>query len=309
MRDRRRGAGGRDRAPRRRRPDRGDASPRAASPGAAAPVRFDAALGRAGCDGAAPLDLGLALPGASAAARGVLVAEGGFEGTDRGLRPRPRRAAAAPARAPSAPRGRLTATADLIAGRRPRASTSAGAPARGAVALPPRAGAAARHRADRGRGSTSMPGSRRCARGRGAAAGRSALDLSAEAAALRAGMTLRRLRGAAFLRGRAADAVRRLGAAAGRDAARARRRHARAAGSSSRRASPAPNLRATLAALGLPVERARPGAAAPRRGPLRLVLRGRRRSRCRTSPRARRRAAVAARACCATARGRRSGSG
>lgn len=45
-----------------------------------APVRFEAVVGRPGYDGVATLDVVLGVTGASASARGVLVAEGGFEG-------------------------------------------------------------------------------------------------------------------------------------------------------------------------------------------------------------------------------------
>ncbi|NMJ44345.1 AsmA family protein [Roseomonas sp. JC162] len=45
-----------------------------------APVRFQAVVGRPGHDGVATLDVVLGVTGASASARGVLVAEGGFEG-------------------------------------------------------------------------------------------------------------------------------------------------------------------------------------------------------------------------------------
>jgi len=45
-----------------------------------APVRFEAVLGRPGFDGAATLDIALGLARGTATARGILVAEGGFEG-------------------------------------------------------------------------------------------------------------------------------------------------------------------------------------------------------------------------------------
>lgn len=45
-----------------------------------AQVRFEAVVGRPGFDGVATLDIALGAPGAHATARGVLVAEGGFEG-------------------------------------------------------------------------------------------------------------------------------------------------------------------------------------------------------------------------------------
>src|SRR5918998_3350769 len=96
-------------------------------------VRFSGQLGRAGFDGIAPLDLGLAVGGATLSARGVLLPAGGFEGRMdaagndlSALVPAP----PMPFRASS----RFTAAADLLAAD-DLALDLGGQPARGAVTL------------------------------------------------------------------------------------------------------------------------------------------------------------------------------
>lgn len=161
-------------------------------------VRFSAQLGRAGFDGAAPLELTMAAAGATVSARGVLAPGGGFEGRMDAAGSDLSALLPAPAMAFRAS-GRLSATEEVIAGV-DLGLDLGGQPARGAVALrlvpEPRldialvAGrldleswiAAARH---------------------GAAAARAipvGIDLSAEATALRE-VPIRRLRGAFFLDG------------------------------------------------------------------------------------------------------------
>jgi uncharacterized protein involved in outer membrane biogenesis len=156
--------------------------------------RFTASLGRAGWDGVAPFDLAIALPEAEAALRGVLTAESGFDGTLRligndlsALLPSP----AAAFRA----EGRISATADLLAAD-DLAMEIGGVPARGAVAVRlapvPRidvAVIAARLEVD---------GWLAALRGAGPRTWPVAIDLSAETASFQ-GVTLRRLRGAAFV--------------------------------------------------------------------------------------------------------------
>ncbi len=79
-----------------------------------APVRFEAVLGRPGFDGAATLDVSLALQGAGATARGVVVAEGGFEGRVEAAGP-DLAALIASAPGPFRATGRLVVTAELAA--------------------------------------------------------------------------------------------------------------------------------------------------------------------------------------------------
>lgn len=79
-----------------------------------APVRFDAVLGRPGFDGAATLDVTLALQGAGATARGVVVAEGGFEGRVEAAGP-DLAVLIASAPGPFRATGRLVVTAELAA--------------------------------------------------------------------------------------------------------------------------------------------------------------------------------------------------
>ena len=163
-------------------------------------IRFASQLGRAGFDGAAPLDLSLVMAGTTLSARGVLAPGGGFEGRLEAAGPDLAALLPTPAGAFRAT-GRLTATADLIAADE-LALDLAGQPARGAATLrlspSPRldvalsAGrldldawiAAQRQRRANGR-ALAMPVS---------------IDLSAESTSL-AGLPLRRLRGAVFLDG------------------------------------------------------------------------------------------------------------
>jgi len=79
-----------------------------------APVRFEAVLGRPGYDGAATLDMTLAAAGAQATARGVLVAEGGFEGRIEASGPDIAALMAAP-QGPFRAAGRVAVTAELAA--------------------------------------------------------------------------------------------------------------------------------------------------------------------------------------------------
>jgi hypothetical protein len=166
-------------------------------------VRFSGQLGRAGSDGIAPLDLGLAVGGATLSARGVLLPAGGFEGRLEAagndlsaLVPAP----AVPFRASTA---RFTAAADLLAAD-DLSLDLGGQPARGAVTLrldpAPRLDIAlAAGRLDLDAWAAAL----RAALGRDRAAGRTvpvSVDLSAEATSL-AGVPLRRLRGGAFLQG------------------------------------------------------------------------------------------------------------
>lgn len=159
-------------------------------------VRFAGQLGRAGFDGAAPLDLSLAGAGATLAARGVLAPGGGFEGsleaagTDlSALLPAP----ALPFRAT----GRLTATEEVIAAAGLGLDLG-GQPARGAAALrlvpEPRldiAILAGRLDLDAWIAAARQAGPRSIPVG---------IDLSAEATAI-GGLPLRRLRGGFFLEG------------------------------------------------------------------------------------------------------------
>lgn len=161
------------------------------------PVRFAATLGRPGFDGVATLDLTLAAANATAAARGALLPEGGFEGRMEvsgadlaALLPAPH--------GPFRATGRLTAGADLLAAE-DLVLDLAGAPARGAAAL--RVAPAPRLDIALTAGRVDLDawiGALRAAPA--APAMPLSLDLSAEAAGFR-GLALRRLRGAAFLEG------------------------------------------------------------------------------------------------------------
>jgi hypothetical protein len=162
------------------------------------PLAFSATLGRAGDDGVAPLDIAGQIAGARVAARGVLLAEGGFEGRLdaagqdlSALLPTPRGAFSAT--------GRITATADLL-GVDQLALDLAGQQARGGISL---------RLAPEPRADAPAPGARLDAallasrldldawtdalRRGGSPALPIGLDLSAEAAVFR-GMALRRLR-------------------------------------------------------------------------------------------------------------------
>jgi hypothetical protein len=227
---------------------------------------FAANLGRPGWDGIAPVELSLNLPELSASARGVLVPDGGFEG---------RLEVAGPdlsALLPSPPvafraAGRLTAAAELIAAD-DLTIDLAGAPARGAAALrlvpAPRLDIALiASRLD-------LDGWVAALRGGAPRPWPVSVDLSAEAAGF-AGLTLRRLRGAAFLEeGRLtlSDVSVLLPGEteldfAGATAGGRLEIGARFAG---------PDIRATLAALGLPVGDPDPALLRRGEGRFRLVL-------------------------------------
>jgi hypothetical protein len=229
-------------------------------------ARFAATLGRPGWDGIAPADLSLTMPEANARARGVLVPAGGFEGTVEVSGPDLAALLPAPA-GPFRAQGRLNATAELIAAE-DMALDLAGAPARGAVAIrlvpAPRldlALLASRVDLDGWFAALRAPGTR---------AWPVSVDLSAEAAGF-AGLTLRRLRGVAFLEeGRLTltdvavllpgDTELEL---AGTTAGGRLEIGARFAG---------PDIRTTLAALGLPVEETDPALLRRGEGRFRLVL-------------------------------------
>ncbi|WP_170984949.1 AsmA family protein [Roseomonas sp. AR75] len=158
------------------------------------PARFAATLGRPGWDGIAPLEISLAMPEATGRARGVLVPDGGFEGTMEVSGPDLAALLPSPPGAFRAA-GRLSATADLLAAD-DLAIDLAGAPARGAAALrlvpAPRLDVALlASRLD-------LDGWVKALRQAGPRPWPVSVDLSAEAAGF-AGLTLRRLRGAAFL--------------------------------------------------------------------------------------------------------------
>jgi len=159
-------------------------------------VRFSGQLGRAGFDGIAPLDLTMAVAGATFSARGVLSPGSGFEGrldaagTD----------LAALMPAPSGPfraSGRLTAMADLLAAD-DLAMELGGQPARGAITL--RLAPALRLDVALAAGRLDLDAwvaALRQSRGRGIPV---SVDLSAEATRF-GPVPLRRLRGAFFLEG------------------------------------------------------------------------------------------------------------
>jgi hypothetical protein len=229
-------------------------------------ARFAATLGRPGWDGIAPFEVSLALPQASGKARGVLVPDGGFEGQMEISGPDLAALLPSPPGAFRAS-GRLTATAELIAAD-DLAIDLAGAPARGAAALrlspTPRLDLALL--ASR----LELDGWVAALRAGGPRPWPVSIDLSAEAASF-AGQTLRRLRGAAFLEeGRLtlSDVSVLLPGEteldfAGTTAGERLEIGARFAG---------PDIRATLAALGLPVEDLDPALLRRGEGRFRLVL-------------------------------------
>lgn len=166
-------------------------------------VRFSGQLGRAGFDGIAPLDLALAVGGATMTARGTLLPAGGFEGRLEAAGNDLSALVPAPAVPFRASTGRFTAAADLLAAD-DLAFDVGGQPARGAVTL--RLDPALRlditlaaSRLDLDAWVAALRGAMR----RDGAAARAvpvSVDLSAESTAL-AGVPLRRLRGGAFLEG------------------------------------------------------------------------------------------------------------
>lgn len=229
-------------------------------------ARFAASLGRPGWDGIAPAELHLLLPELSARIRGVLVPEGGFEGRLEASGPDLAALLPSPAGAFRAD-GRLTASAELIAAE-DLALDLAGAPARGAVALRllPAPRLALALQASR----VELDGWVAALRAARPGGWPLAIELAAEAAGF-AGQTLRRLRGAAHLEeGRLtlSDVSLLLPgetelAFAGATAGGRLELAARFAG---------PDIRATLAALGLPVGAIDPTLLRQGEGRLRLVL-------------------------------------
>jgi hypothetical protein len=157
-------------------------------------ARFTAGLGRPGWDGISTLEASLSLPEMTAAIRGVLIPDTGFEGTIQASGPDLAALLPAPAGAFRAA-GRLSATAELIAGEE-LAIELPGGPARGAVAL--RLLPAPRLELSLIASRVDLDGWAAALRGAGSRPWPVAIDLSAEAAAFR-GQTLRRLRGTAFL--------------------------------------------------------------------------------------------------------------
>lgn len=229
-------------------------------------ARFAATLGRPGWDGIAPVEFSLAMPEGSGRARGVLVPDGGFEGTVEASGPDLSALLPTPAMAFRAA-GRLTAAADLIAAE-DMTLDLAGAPARGALAIrlapSPRLDLALlASRVD-------LDGWIDALRAAGTRSWPVSVDLSAEAAGF-AGLTLRRLRGAAFLEdGRLTltDISLLLPGETELDFA-----GATAGGRLEIGARFAwPDIRATLAALGLPVEGVDPALLRRGEGRFRLVL-------------------------------------
>ncbi|GAA0574199.1 AsmA family protein [Craurococcus roseus] len=166
-------------------------------------VRFSGQLGRAGADGIAPLDLGLAVGGATLSARGVLLPAGGYEGRLEAAGPDLSALVPAPAVPFRATTSRFTAAADLLAAD-DLSLDLGGQPARGAVTL--RLDPAPRLDITLNAGRLDLDAwvaALRAALGRDGAAERTvpvSVDLSAEATSL-AGVPLRRLRGGAFLQG------------------------------------------------------------------------------------------------------------
>ena len=157
-------------------------------------MRFTATLGRPGWDGILTLELAVQMAEASTTARGVLIPGSGFEGTIEASGPDIAALLPSP---PGAFRmaGRLTASAELIAADR-LAIDMAGVPARGSIAL--RLLPAPRIDLSLVASRLDLDGWVGALRQAGARPWPVAIDLSAEAASFR-GLTLRRLRGAAFL--------------------------------------------------------------------------------------------------------------
>ena len=230
------------------------------------PARFAATLGRPGWDGIAPVELSLSLAEASGRARGVLVAAGGFDGTVEVSGPDLAALLPAPP-GPFRASGRLTAAAELIAAE-DVALDLGGAPARAALAI--RLAPAPRLDLALQASRLDLDGWFAALRAAGARPLPVSVDLSAEAAGF-AGLTLRRLRGAAFLEdGRLTltDVSVLLPGETELDLAGATAGDrlevgARFAG---------PDIRATLAALGLPVDALDPALLRRGEGRFRLVL-------------------------------------
>lgn len=231
-----------------------------------APVRFEAVVGRPGFDGVATLDIVLAAQGASATARGALLAEGGFEGRIEAAGADLSALIAAPP-GPFRASGRVLATAQLAAAD-DLALDLGGVSGRGAAtfrfAPAPRldvALALARLDLDAWIGALRAAGPPPLPVG---------LDLSAEVAAF-GGQTLRRLRGGVVREG---DRV----ALSGISAVLPGEALLEASGSARGAALElavhlaAPNMRATLAALGFGVDRIDPARLRAFDARARLVL-------------------------------------
>lgn len=241
-------------------------------------TRFTAALGRPGWDGIATFEMALVLPEILGNARGVLIPGTGFEGNVAFSGPDLSALLPSPPGAFRA-NGRLSATAALIAADE-LAIEIAGNPARGAVAL--RLAPAPRLDIALVASRLDLDGWVGALRGGGARPWPISIDLSAEAGLYR-GVTLRRLRGAAFLEeGRltlsdislllpgetqldlaGATAGATAGSPAGGGAGQRLELVARFAG---------PDLRASLAAIGLAVEGLDPTLLRRGEGRMRLVL-------------------------------------
>ncbi len=229
-------------------------------------TRFTASLGRPGWDGIATFEMAVILPEILGNARGVLIPGTGFEGNVEASGPDLAALLPSPA-GPFRAAGRLSASAELIAADE-LAIEIAGNPARGAVAL--RLAPAPRLDIALVASRLDLDGWVGALRAGGVRPWPISIDLSAEAGLYR-GVTLRRLRGAAFLEeGRLTlsdislllpgetqlDLV---GATAGQRLELV----ARFAG---------PDLRASLAAMGLPVEELDPTLLRRGEGRMRLVL-------------------------------------
>ncbi len=157
---------------------------------------FRTTLGRPGWDDAAPMDLTLAAANASLSTSGVLLPEGGFEGSLQGGGSDLSALLPAPA-GEFRLRGRISATADLLTAS-DLTMDIAGSPVRGVTTL--RLAPAPRLDVALVAGRVALDPWVAALRGAGTPALPFGLDLSAEAATLR-GQTLRRLRGAALLEG------------------------------------------------------------------------------------------------------------
>jgi hypothetical protein len=229
-------------------------------------TRFTASLGRPGWDGISTFELALVLPEILGNVRGVLIPGTGFEGVVEASGPDLAALLPSPPGAFRAS-GRLNASAELIAADE-LAIEIAGSPARGALALrllpAPRLDIAlVASRLD-------LDGWVAALRAGGQRPWPISIDLSAEASSFR-GITLRRLRGAAFLQeGRLtlSDVSLLLPGEtqldlAGATAGGRLELSARFAG---------PDLRTTLAAIGLPVEELDPTLLREGEGRMRLVL-------------------------------------
>ncbi|WP_120005789.1 AsmA family protein [Teichococcus vastitatis] len=157
---------------------------------------FTATLGRSGLDGVAPLSLTLTAARASVSASGVLLPEGGFEGSLQGGGSDLSALIPAPAGSFRL-RGRLSVTAELITADELALDLN-GTPVRGAATL--RVAPAPRLDLALSAGRLELDPWVAALQKSGRLPLPFGLDLSAEAAGFR-GMTLRRLRGATFLEG------------------------------------------------------------------------------------------------------------